>query len=250
MSNSERVTTAGLTNDTLWLVTARSGSKSIPGKNIRPLQGIPLMCYRIKAALSLFSADDVWLSTDDEEYAKIGAAAGATIPFLRPAHLATDSASSEDAILHAMDHAQQMGRRYAYIGLLEPTSPLVYKDDLLNGLSALQNDPNATAVVAVREARPHTIFIQDEAPYLDKVAANLSGLKKIGRQQFKRQITPSGGFYISKWDTFRQLKTFYSPATLTYLVPEACGLEIDEPLDWTYAEFLIEKGVIDLKKIF
>lgn len=237
-------------NSTLWLITARSGSKSIPGKNIKPLHGIPLMCYRIKTALSLFPAWDVWLSTDSEEYAKIAADTGATIPFLRPDHLSTDSASSVDVVLHAMNHAEGSGKKYSFIGLLEPTSPFVYKDDLLNGLIRLQKDPAATAVVAVREAKPNTIFIQDDARYLDSVAANLEKLEKIGRQQFKKQITPSGGFYISGWNAFRQHRTFYSGTTLSYLLPEICGLEIDEPMDWSLAEFLIEKGFIDLKKIF
>jgi CMP-N,N'-diacetyllegionaminic acid synthase len=237
-------------NRILWLITARCGSKSIPEKNIRLLNGMPLMCYRIRTALSLSPAADVWLSTDSREYAKIAADSGATIPFLRPEHLSTDTASSMEVVLHAMDHAEKAGNSYSYIGLLEPTSPFVFKNDLLNGWTQLHQDPDATAIVAVKEARPNTIFIQDDARFLDALALNLDKVKAPGRQQFKRQITPSGGFYISRWDAFKKLGTFYSGTTLSYLLPEICGLEIDEAIDWSFAEFLLEKGLIDLKNIF
>src|SRR5262245_15654181 len=94
---------------TLWLVTARAGSKSIPHKNIRPLGGHPLLAWRIAAARSLAGGDPVWLSTDDEEYAALGEQYGAEVPFLRPRELATDAARSIDVALHAMEVAEGRG---------------------------------------------------------------------------------------------------------------------------------------------
>jgi len=234
----------------LWLITARSGSKSIPNKNIKPLNNEPLINFRIKSALSISSAEDIWVSTDSEKYALIAKKSGATVPFLRPNSLAADSSSSNDVVLHSMRYANKMGRNYDYIGLLEPTSPFIYFTDLLNAIEKLRNNVEATGIVAVKETRPNTFFIQDNTEYLNYLALRLKEIKKTGRQNFNTQITPSGGFYISKWQTFLESKTFYTENTMPYLVPDECSLEIDEPIDWLWAEFLIKEKIIDVNKIF
>ena len=77
--------------------------------------------------------------------------------------------------------------------------------------------------------------------FLDELAKNLDKLKKLGRQNFEKEITPSGGFYIARWDSFLQRKTFYTNKTLSFEVDEVSGIEIDEILDWEFAEFLIIK---------
>lgn len=239
-----------MTSNILWLIAARSGSKSIKNKNIKDLAGMPLLQYRIKTALSLSENTHIWCSTDTEEYAEIARAAGAYVPFLRPEELSTDSASSTDVVLHAMAYAEKQGFHYDYIGLLEPTSPFVYKKHLCEAINNLDTEARAEAIVAVKESRPHTIFIQDEAPYLDNLARNLAQFTKLGRQAFSKQITPSGGFYISRWHAFKINRTFYTEKTLSYLLPDECCLEIDEPIDWAWATFLIDKGYIDLNEIF
>ena len=77
--------------------------------------------------------------------------------------------------------------------------------------------------------------------FLEELSINLERLKNIGRQEFEKEITPSGGFYISKWDTFLEKKSFYTSKTLSFEVDEISGLEIDESLDWEFAEFIINK---------
>lgn len=233
----------------LWLITARSGSKSIPDKNIKDLGLLPLMAYKIKTALKISSEKHVWISTDSQKYADLGSSYGAYIPFLRPPHLSTDDASSVDVVLHAMEVAEQQLSKKEYIGLLEPTSPFIYPDLLQDALQKLSDDHNAEAIVAVREVRPNTIFVQDESKYLDSLAHNLETLKSTVRQKFSRQITPSGGFYISRWDAFRKNKTFYSTKTLPYSVFRECEIEIDEEMDWYFAEFLIEQKMVDLNRL-
>jgi CMP-N,N'-diacetyllegionaminic acid synthase len=96
----------------LWLITARSGSRSVPDKNILPLGGHPLLAYRIAVARTLAGAENVWLSTDSERYAEIGRAYGASIPFLRPPELSTDATPSVDVVLHAMDHESRHVRSF------------------------------------------------------------------------------------------------------------------------------------------
>jgi len=223
----------------LWLITARSGSKGIPNKNVKILGGKPLLVHRILNTPPLKSGSDIWLSSDSSEYAKIAQSYGCKVPFLRPENLSDDSSSSIDVVLHAMDFAESQGISFDYIGLLEPTSPFVSSVDLELALNDIENDINADSIVAVRENRPNTCFVQDEDKYLSSIAKNLKELNKLGRQNFKRQITPSGGFYIARWDKFKEVRSFYTPNTLAYLVDDQSGLEIDEPLDWLIAEAII-----------
>ena len=225
----------------LWLIPARSGSKSITHKNIKILGEHPLISYRIKSArLSKFT-NDIWVSTDSKKYAFIAKKYGAIIPFLRPDSLATDNASSVDVVLHAMNHANKLNQTYEYIGLLEPTSPFISIEDLDGSIDLIEKNKEATAIVAVKESRPHKIFIQKNSKFLDELAGNLDKVKKLSRQNFTKEITPSGGFYIARWDSFLQSKTFYTNKTLSFEVDEFSGIEIDEILDWEFAEFLILK---------
>jgi len=222
----------------LWLVAARSGSKSVPHKNIRLLNGLPLLAYRIKSALKSDYPQEVWISTDSEEYAQLAKSNGAEVPFLRPVELAQDHSNSVDVVLHAMNYAKEHNFEFDFIGLLEPTSPFISAKQLNEAIIQLANTVGAHSIVAVKESRPNTIFIQDDAPYLDVLAENLAEFSKIGRQEFKKQITPSGGFYIAKWDAFLIDKSFYTKKTLAFLVNEIAALEIDEPIDFLFADFI------------
>lgn len=230
----------------LWLITARSGSKSIPDKNIKLLGGFPLIAYRIKSALRTHVNSDVWVSTDSAHYAKISEEIGAKIPFIRPSNLASDTALSTDVVLHAMNFAKDHGLGYDYIGLLEPTSPFIGSYQLDQALEILESTSEAKAIVATKESRPNRVFIQKESQYLEELSENIQALKKLDRQSFCKEITPSGGFYISRWSDFLELKSFYSPQTLSYIVDEVSGLEIDEPIDFLFAQFLLENNKINL----
>lgn len=229
----------------LWLITARSGSKSLPNKNIRNLGEHPLLAYRIITTLESLYNEHIWLSTDSEEYALIAKKYGAKVPFIRPSHLASDEAQSVDVVLNAMNFAEENGMNFEFIGLLEPTSPFISADILNDALELLESNNEADAVVAVKEHRPNTIFVQDNDTYLDVLSENLKKISAIGRQNFKKQITPSGGFYISKWNSFKKNKSFYTRLTLPFLVDEINALEIDEPMDWQLAEFIIERGLFN-----
>ena len=195
--------------DILWIIAARSGSKSIINKNIKLLNNIPLIEYRIKSALSIAEKNQVWVSTDSNEYASIAIKAGAKVPFIRPDYLSNDTASSNDVVLHATNFAEKSGLKFNFIGLLEPTSPFVYFSDLLNSLNTLKKNKDASSIVAVEETRPNTFFIQNESEYLSELAIRLTGNENLGRQEFKKQITPSGGFYISRWNGW-VIKCFFN----------------------------------------
>ena len=108
----------------LALIPARGGSKGLPRKNLLPLCGRPLVQWSVDTALSCTAIDSVVVSTDDDEIASIAVTAGAEVPFLRPAYLAGDTASSVDVIIHALDFLESQGRLFDLVLLLEPTSPL------------------------------------------------------------------------------------------------------------------------------
>ena len=242
--------TINIAQKILWVVTARAGSKSIPDKNIKQLGGIPLLAYRIQSVLTFADREDVLISTDSKQYAEIAESFGATVPFIRPTELATDTAKSADVVLHAMNWAESSGRRYDAVGLLEPTSPFVNYAQLIEAVDRLFAEKDACSIVAVRESRPSTYYIQPEDKYLSIVARNIVSGGILRRQDLKREITPSGGFYIAKWSAFKRDKSFYTERTLSFLLPDINGLEIDEPLDWVWAEFLIEKGMINATDLF
>jgi len=237
-------------NKILWIITARSGSKSIINKNIKELNKLPLIAYKIKTAISISHQNDVWVSTDSEEYASISKEFGATIPFIRPDYLSTDNASSVDVILHCMNYAEKNNMKYDFIGMLEPTSPFVYFRYLEDALEKLNKNSNADAIVATREVRPNSFFVQNDSEFISEVGEKLRNFKNYGRQNFKKEITPSGGFYISKWNSFKNNNGFYSKKTLAFDLPVECELEIDEPIDWDFAEFLIKSKYVNFKKLW
>ena len=113
------------------IIPARGGSKGLPGKNIKPLCGKPLIAWSIEAGLASQYIDEVMVSTDSEEIANIAREFGASVPFLRPVELASDTATTLDAVKHVIEYYENECNRYFdYIVLLEPTSPLREKDDL------------------------------------------------------------------------------------------------------------------------
>lgn len=236
--------------DVLFLIPARSGSKGVPNKNIRKLFNIPLLAIRGLTALKLTTCENVWLSTDSILYSQIAQQFGVTVPFMRPAYLSEDTASSADVVLHAMEYAEKIGKDYKYIALLEPTSPFVYEEDLKNAIEMLRNEENSSAIVAAKVVETNSIFIQKQTKYLDVLAENLKNREGLRRQDFISEVTPAGGFYISKWDEFKKYKTFYSSSTLSYILPEESSLEIDSIIQFHWAEFMVESNIIDKNKIF
>jgi N-acylneuraminate cytidylyltransferase/CMP-N,N'-diacetyllegionaminic acid synthase len=233
----------------LWLIAARSESKSIPDKNIKPLGGIPLLAWRIKSALKIANKEDIWVSTDSKHYADIARKYGAFVPFIRPSELSTDTAKSADVVLHAMNWAESIERNYDAVGLLEPTSPFIKSSRLEEAVDNLFMEEEAENIVAVRVVKPSSFYIQEDTKYLSVIARNIASKGLLRRQDEKKEITPSGGLYIAKWGAFKRNRTFYTNKTLSYVVPDLEGLEIDEPIDWEWAEFLIEKEKIDIGEI-
>lgn len=119
----------------LIVIPARGGSKGIPRKNIKPLNGKPLIAYSICTALEVvkychLTMENIIVSTDDEEIAAVAEQCGVNVPYRRPAHLASDTAGSREVIIDAMDYAEAKGISYDCVILLQPTSPFRTTDDV------------------------------------------------------------------------------------------------------------------------
>lgn len=108
----------------LYIIPARGGSKGIPRKNIKLLAGRPLICYSIDVARALTSDENICVSTDDNEIIRVVEEYGLKVPFKRPDYLATDTATTNDVLLHALEYYEAQGKQYDVIVLLQPTSPL------------------------------------------------------------------------------------------------------------------------------
>ena len=115
---------SGLTMNFIGLIPARGGSKSIPRKNLVNLCGKPFLAYTCQAALECSSLSSVILSTDDEEIADVGKNLGVTVPFLRPAHLSSDTSSTVSVLQHALSYLEGQNITATALVLLQPTSPL------------------------------------------------------------------------------------------------------------------------------
>ena len=120
------------------IITARSGSKGLKDKNIKELNGKPLMAYTIEAALESKQFETVMVSTDSEEYAKIARKYGAEVPFLRSEKTSSDEAGSWDVILEVLENYAELGKMYDTVCLLQPTSPLRKVDDIINSYKILE----------------------------------------------------------------------------------------------------------------
>ncbi len=234
-------------SDILFLVTARSGSKGVPGKNIQPFGKIPALGLRIDVIKKFSTEAEIVCSTDSEEYACIATQFGARAPFLRPSELSSDKASSIDVILHALDWLQEHERKkFKHLVLIEPSSPFCRVQDIAAGMKMLREFE--CPVVAVRAADVDPIFIAPlgMAGEFPDLGSRLNARSQLQRQAFEKQFTPCGIFYGVPIEILRSARTFYTHQTRAFSVPEEYGLEIDSPLQADLAKVLWESGRIQL----
>lgn len=226
----------------LALVPARRGSKGLPLKNIRPLQGKPLLAWPIEAARASRHVDRVVISTDDAEFAAIAQAAGADAPFLRPAELANDTAPSIDFILHALDTLEAAGDTYDYLVLLEPTSPLTEAEDIDAALEALVGKRAvADAIVGVTAlVSTHPAFaVRLDAQGLMQPYAAPSFGQLPRRQDTEPLYSLDGSLYGSSVEAIRRERSFCHARTLSHVMPRWKSFEVDDLVDFICIEAIL-----------
>lgn len=219
----------------LVVIPARGGSKGIPRKNIKPFLGRPLIHYSIDVARRIASDDRIILSTDDGEIAEVGRQTGLPVPYMRPGYLATDTASSRDAILDVMDWADSKGIDYDCVLLLQPTSPLRTVDDVRRCLD--HYTPNIDMVVSVAPASSNPYYNCYEA---DPETGFLHISKGEGLYT-RRQECPSaweinGAVYVINPESIRKMPLGAFPRRVPVEMPSERSIDLDTPRDWVVAE--------------
>jgi len=219
----------------LALISARGGSKGIPRKNIRSFCGKPLLQWSIDAALATACVDQVVVTTDDPEIAQVARACGAEVPFLRPAELATDTAPGIAPVLHALEQLPQVSD----VLLLQPTSPLRTSADI-EAIVALRQQAGRESAVSLTPSAKHPAWMysvsQDQrlVPLLQQDGVHC-------RQQLPPAYVLNGALYLASRAFLLREQAFIALDTLGYVMPAERSVDIDTPLDWQWAEFLMEQ---------
>jgi CMP-N-acetylneuraminic acid synthetase len=225
----------------LAIIPARGGSKGLPGKNIKELCGKPVVAWSIEQTLKSKYVDNVFVSTDSEEIAKIAKEFGANVPFLRPAKLAADDSPTSDAILHVLEQLSMKGKSYDYVALLEPTSPLRKSNDIDDAISMIVQNTDTDCLVSVGKVHMEHPMIVKKIDAKGFAAPYISNIAKIHqRQQTDKAYFPYGVIYISKVSEFKKNRTFYTEKTMPYFIERWQNYEIDDELDFMIIEQIMK----------
>ena len=221
----------------MGLITARGGSRGLPGKNILSFCGKPLIAYTIEAALQSGCFKTVMVSTDSREIADVCLKCGAEVPFLRPAHLAADDAKSRDVVLHALDFMEQKSPVES-VCLLQPTSPLRSAEDIERAVAIFRKN-SADSVISVTEYS-HPIQWAVSVSEDGKISEP-SGLKPSRRQDQSVCYHPNGAIYIFNAEFIRRSEGYIGKNTYALIMPPERSVDIDIPFDFMLAEFLFTR---------
>jgi CMP-N,N'-diacetyllegionaminic acid synthase len=224
----------------LYLIPARSGSKGLPGKNLRMMCGKPLITWSIETALACKEKGRVIVSTDDQEIADVALKAGAEVPFLRPAELAADKSPTMDMIRHLLNWMKENGGTPDYVVLLEPTSPLRDPQDISNAFQQLKNENKAESIVGVAKTESsHPAFLVTlENDFIQPFGKK--EVKVLRRQDIGDVYFFEGSLYISETESLLRNGSFYHEKTLGYVMPKWKSYEIDELSDFIAIESLMQ----------
>lgn len=226
----------------LAVIPARGGSKGLPGKNKRLLAGKPLVAWPISAAKGCCLVDKIICTTDDPEIQKIAIENGAIAPFLRPKELASDVASSIDAVLHAVNYLENLSEHYDYVVLLEPTSPLTTSEDIEKAIKKLDRSRHiACSIVGISKVESmhpeYDVRLSETCLISPYLSSNFRSLRR--RQEIEPLFYFEGSLYISSTEDLKTYHSFYHERTLGYEVPKWKAIEIDDIFDFLMVETLL-----------
>ena len=232
----------------LALIAARSGSRGLKNKNIRRVAGGPLLVHAIDLARSCRRSGEAWrivVSTDSKGYAAIARSAGAEVPFLRPAVLATDRARLIDVVRHALETLQNRGARFDAVVLLSATTPLTTRADVRRGITLFQR--SRLAVVSVTPDRvPDAWRFAIERGRVITVGQS----SRVGRrQEAPKRYHLNGAVYIAAPEWIEHHGQFFvSGRTLPLLMPRERSLDIEDRFDLAIAEFLRSRNTKEIRQ--
>jgi CMP-N,N'-diacetyllegionaminic acid synthase len=226
----------------LAVIPARGGSKGLPRKNIKKLAGRPLISWTIEAGLASKYIDQLIVTTDDEEIARIATEYNATVPFIRPKHLASDSASSYETIIHALDYYSDKGESFYYLLLLQPTSPLRTTQHIDEAFCLLDSK-NADSIISVTESEHSPLWsnvLPEDHSMEDFISDTCRQVTR--RQDLPKYFRINGAIYIVNIKKMINEKSlFLSTNIFAYIMDRYSSVDIDDLLDFKLAELIINE---------
>lgn len=227
-----------LKEDLLVVIPARGGSKGIPRKNLKLLGDKPLIAYTIEVARELFADAQICVSTDDDEIAAFARTYGDIVPFMRPAHLSTDEASSQDVILHALDFYRE--KEYKAVVLLQPTSPFRKKAHVEACLE-LFNPSVADMVTTVSETHANPYFnLMEENDEGFLTRSKPSGFTR--RQDCPPVYALNGAVYVINTQSVRNKPIAQFEKVQKVVMSALESVDLDTPLDWKIATLILAES--------
>lgn len=221
----------------LVIIPARGGSKGIPHKNIKPLNGKPLIHYTIDVARQIVSDEDICVSTDDQEIIKCVEDYGLNVPFVRPAELASDTAGTYEVLLHALDFYEKQGKSYDVVLLLQNTSPFRSANQVKEALKLYRSDIDMVVSVKECPANPYyNVYEEDQHGFLH--------VSKGDGTIFRRQDAPkvfeyNGAIYIMNIAMLKTTHMHKMQKRVKYLMDDFSSFDLDTMWDWQMAESII-----------
>lgn len=228
----------------LAVITARGGSKGIPGKNIKLLGEKPLIAYSIEVAKKSRIITHTIVSTDDEKIAAVSKECGGDVPFIRPKELAGDQTPHVPVMQHAIEFMEKkLGITFDYVLILQPTSPFRTIDDIDETLKKLIDSGADSAVTLVDVGNDHPVKAKKLEG--DKVLPySIPEPEGTRRQDFPKAYRRSGAVYAMRRDTIMKDNRLYGENIVGHVVPQERSVDIDTPFEWFRAEWMLE----DLRK--
>jgi N-acylneuraminate cytidylyltransferase/CMP-N,N'-diacetyllegionaminic acid synthase len=222
----------------LAIIPARGGSKGIPHKNIKNLKEKPLIAWTIKESLKSKYIDKLVVSTEDKEIAEISKKYGAEIPFLRPAGLALDSTPGIDPILHAIKWFKNRNCNFDYVMCLQCTSPFrtyAQIDEAIENL--FRKDADSIVSVCKSEITPYWMKKIENGKLKDFLDEDVFYAR---RQDAPKAYRLNGAIYMAKTQLLLNIKNWYTENTMPYVMDEISSIDIDNILDFKFAEFCMK----------
>lgn len=224
----------------LVIIPARGGSKGIPRKNIKLLNGIPLIHYTIDVARSVASDDDICVSTDDSEIISVVENYGLKVPFVRPKELASDVAGTYEVLLHALNYYEEkLHRHYDVVILLQNTSPFRSAKQLQEALELYRD--NIDMVVSVKEcqANPYySVFEENDEGFLNVCKGDGSIYR---RQDAPKVYEYNGAIYIMNANVLKNTHMHMMKKRVKYVMDDFSSFDLDTMWEWQVAEMMVKQ---------
>ena len=226
----------------LVVIPARGGSKGIPHKNIKLLNGKPLICYSIDVARQFTSDENICVTTDDDEIIKVVEDYGLKVPFKRPEYLATDTCGSNEVIQHAYQFYEQQGKHYDAILLLQPTSPFRKVEFLKDAVDLYDDSIDMVTSVKLSSCNPYYDGFEENAEGLLKISKGDGTIER--RQDAPNVWQQNGSIYVINPKSLTEKGMARFTRIRKFTMSELYSVDIDNPFDWKVAELIINENLL------